>query len=144
MGKKRFRSYAEAEEAYIKAETERCLLMRAVMALYKGRAGKVQESPIHWRPWISGGKGNKYRVGLFDLDSPGGPKLIEVFDSKTNQGASLYVYDAYEYCNRVIERAGRAPGIDKDAVALHQAASEALQYLHAYEKQGHQLQPTDE
>lgn len=76
--KHKFPSRAAAEAAYEDADAQRHLQYRLNLALLL--------SEVHWLR-----KAKPYRVGVFDIDSPAGPKFVWIFEPK-DQRASLEVF----------------------------------------------------
>ena len=78
MTQKYHSNHTAAEDALRKAENESHLQTRLARALYAGA--------IEWcKPR------GFYRFGIFDQDSPAGPKIVQVFHPDTGQEPSLHV-----------------------------------------------------
>jgi hypothetical protein len=83
MAKRRryqFKDRAEAEEKYREAERKRLYQLRLARALYA--------QTVHWLY-----NGKVYRFGVFDQNTPCGPKVVMVFSPNTGQQPDLQVFD---------------------------------------------------
>lgn len=67
--------------------------------LYRGMLALFTKS-VEWL-----GRRGEYRVGVFDLDSPSGPRVMYVFQPKgTTQSPSLTVTDAHQWAADAIRQ----------------------------------------
>jgi hypothetical protein len=108
MGKRRFRSMAEAEEAWQQADKAQGLLH---MALNSVLAGKVR--------WLQRGQ---YRVGLCRaVAAHGGVVIVEYHAADQEPYGSAYYLD--EWAGNV---RGRLPSSDPEFVELHELAVKAV------------------
>lgn len=88
------REAAEAEVHKVKAESLH--RVRCMMALYKKK--------IRWLD-----RRGEYKVGLFDEDSPVGPRVLFVFEPRElKQSPSMVVGDAYEWASETRQHYTRA------------------------------------
>lgn len=87
---KRFKSMVDAEQAYLRADH---------LAVHRYRALRaVLLNEMIWLK-VAGLKSLELnRVGLFDLQSPAGPKLLFVQDEGTS--LNLTIHDAHEWLNK--------------------------------------------
>lgn len=101
MGRRKyqFKDRAEAEAAYRQLQAKNLHAIRALRSLYR--------QDITWV-----GTRNTYRVGLFDIQSQSGPRVLLVF-SPAGQEPSVMAYDAYEWADET-ERAHARHGMVSD------------------------------
>jgi hypothetical protein len=114
----RYSSRKAAEDAELKATHQNHLLQRGLQALYrrdiewwyKSRSKRSCQRLVGELVPIPQYSDCPYWVGLFDKDSPAGPKILLVFHSITgNQAHSLTVHDAYEWCQTLIAQFTNVP-----------------------------------
>jgi len=104
--KYQFKDRRAAEEAYRKESTQHILQLRLARALY---ADSVQ--------W--GQRRGAYRMGIFDMQSCGGVKIVKVFWPNTTQEPALDVIDPWSGELASLERmAVRYAGHSKDDADL--------------------------
>lgn len=107
MPTRMFKSRDAAEDAYRKASRDAVNQGRALQALYS--------KAIEWRT-APAGKGNRYKAGLFDRESRGGPKVIVVFESKTNDMPCISVFDAFEWSEYQLRVTGSRNDYESNAI----------------------------
>lgn len=127
--KYRYASRQEAEDKVVEVDQEHHKQLRLARALY---AGKVT--------WMPTPAPSAYRVGVFDLDTCGGPRIVTAFQpivQGRQQEPSLTVYDLYgreweEYREWFYHHYYRAD--DKEAVHLRNALDAAQAAIYAHER----------
>ena len=84
MSKYRFRSRQAAEDAYLDQERQAHILQRALMAICRKEV-------------VCGKRHGNYRLDLFDLDSPAGPKVIVRRWAKDSVGLHIEAHNFDEW-----------------------------------------------
>ena len=108
--KYRFGSRQQAEQAYLRADAEAINQTRLARALYA--------DTITWSK-----RRGAYRVGVFDRDTPVGPRAVVMFHPDTGQELSMEVYLPFGDRWREMTRASyREP-------SLHECIAELLPML---------------
>jgi hypothetical protein len=83
--KYRFKTRNEAEERFLLADQKYHQQLRLARALYEGSVQWVSKRP------------GPYRIGVFDLHCPGGPRILMAFKPLSgSQEVDMHVYDFWD------------------------------------------------